>query len=94
MNHEIRSEVPAAVPSGRPALREQIVGKSISGVVARRGRPGEPPTVLVLQFDDGSAVEFVTPRGDRLLRQALRDTRRGDGHGPGRAQPQLALAAR
>lgn len=52
-------------------LKEQIVGKRISGVIARPGRRGEPPMVLMLRFEDGSVVEFVSPRGDRILRQAL-----------------------
>lgn len=52
-------------------LKEQIVGKRISGVIARPGRRGEPPMVLMLRFEDGSVVEFVSPRSDRILRQAL-----------------------
>ncbi len=53
-------------------FREQIVGKRISGVVARPGRAGQPPMVLMLRFDDGSVVEFVSPRSDQLLKRALR----------------------
>ena len=53
-------------------LRDEIVGKTISGVIARPGRRGEPPVVMMMRFDDGSVVEFVSPRSDRLLRRALR----------------------
>lgn len=60
-----------AASLGSRELKERIVGKRISGVIARPGRKGEPPTVLMLRFDDGSVVEFVSPRSDRILRQAL-----------------------
>jgi hypothetical protein len=52
-------------------FRQEIVGKRISGVIARPGRNGEPPMVMMLHFEDGSVVEFVSPRGDRVLRRAL-----------------------
>lgn len=68
-------------------LRDEIVGKTISGVIARPGREGEPPVVMMMRFDDGSVVEFVSPRSDRLLRQAAR--RCDDG---GQVQSQLPLA--
>lgn len=71
------------------SLRDGIVGKCIQGVIARPGRNGEPPVVMMLQFDDGSTLEFVSPRSDRLLRQAMAATRRG----PAQESPgQLALA--
>jgi hypothetical protein len=53
-------------------LRDQIVGRTIAGVIARPGRSGEPPVVLMLRFDDDSVVEFVSPRSDRLLKETLR----------------------
>jgi len=52
-------------------FRDAIVGKTIISVVARPGRKGQPPVVLMMQFDDGSVAEFVSPRSDRLLRRAL-----------------------
>jgi hypothetical protein len=52
-------------------FRDEIVGKRIIGVVARPGRAGQPPVVLMLHFDDGSVVEFVSPRSDRLLKRAV-----------------------
>lgn len=70
-------------------LRDGIVGKCIEGVIARPGRKGEPPVVMMLRFDDGSTLEFVSPRSDRLLRQAVETTRSGR---PQTAPDQLALA--
>lgn len=71
-------------------LKEQIVGKRISGVIARPGRGGEPPMVLMLRFDDGSVVEFVSPRSDRILRQAL-SANSGGGKGATTSANQLPL---
>lgn len=68
-------------------IRDEIVGKTISGVIARPGREGEPPVVMMMRFDDGSVVEFVSPRSDRLLRQAVR--READ---TAQVQSQLPLA--
>ncbi len=52
-------------------FRDEIVGKRISAVVARPGRDGQPPVVLMLHFEDGSSVEFVSPRSDKLLKASL-----------------------
>lgn len=71
-------------------LKEQIVGKRISGVIARPGRRGEPPMVLMLRFEDGSVVEFVSPRSDRILRQAL-SANSGGGKGAETSVTQLPL---
>jgi hypothetical protein len=53
-------------------FRDGIVGKRISGVIARPGRAGQPPMVLMLRFDDGSVAEFVSPRSDQILRRSVR----------------------
>lgn len=71
------------------ALRERLVGRTIRGVIARPGREGQPPVVLMLELDDGSVVEFVSPRSDRLLRAALGA---GGRAGPTTGPDQLALA--
>lgn len=60
-------------PSPRE-LRDEIVGRTIAGVIARPGRTGEPPVVLMMRFDDGSVIEFVSPRSDRLLKRSLRSS--------------------
>lgn len=74
------------------ALRERIVGRTISGVVARPGRGGEPPMVMMLQFEDGEVVEFVSPRSDAVLRDALAHSKRSAQASSGGAPDQLALA--
>jgi len=52
-------------------LRNEIIGRTIAGVIARPGGAGEPPVVLMMRFDDGNVIEFVSPRSDRLLRRSL-----------------------
>lgn len=75
---------------GSRRFREQIVGRTISGVIARPGRDGEPPVVLMLRFEDGGVVEFISPRSELLIKEALRF----DGQGApaaGEAGAQLPL---
>ena len=60
-------------PSPRE-FRDEIVGRTIAGVIARPGRAGEPPIVLMMRFDDGSVIEFVSPRSDRVLQRCLRSS--------------------
>ncbi len=72
-------------------FRQEIVGKRISGVIARPGRNGEPPMVMMLHFEDGSVVEFVSPRSDRLLKKALSETRIGGSDGGTLSGPQESL---
>lgn len=74
-------------------VRDRLVGRTIRGVIARPGRAGEPPVVMMLQFEDGTAMEFVSPRSDRVLRAAVRASRT-ESKAARRAGPdQLALAA-
>lgn len=74
------------------AVRNEIVGKCISGVIARPGINGEPPMVMMLQFEDGSVVEFVSPRSDRVLKSAIEQTRRQSRDRAAQCPDQLALA--
>lgn len=77
-----------STPRSSNEVRESMVGKCIAGVVSRPGRAGEPPVIMMLQFDDGSVVEFVSPRGHRELARAASSGRRRFAHAPG----QMALA--
>jgi hypothetical protein len=75
-------------------VRDRLVGQTIRGVIARPGRAGEPPVVMMLQFEDGTAIEFVSPRSDRVLRDAVRSGgRRRAGEADCGGPDQLALAA-
>jgi hypothetical protein len=45
----------------------QLVGKTITGVVATPGEGDDPHRIWMLQFSDGSHVEFVSPSARRRL---------------------------
>lgn len=45
----------------------QLVGKTITGVVATPGNNNEPHRIWMLQFSDGTHVEFVSPSARRRL---------------------------
>ena len=49
---------------------QELIGKTITGVVAVN-RPGEDVReIWMLQFSDGSHVEFVSPQARRQLRRS------------------------
>ncbi len=45
----------------------QLVGKTITGVVATPGKDSNPHRIWMLQFSDGTHVEFVSPSARRRL---------------------------
>lgn len=45
----------------------KLVGKTITGVVATSGKADQPHRIWMLQFSDGSHVEFVSPSARRRL---------------------------
>ena len=45
----------------------QLVGKTITGVVATPARGDDPRRIWMLQFSDGTHVEFVSPSARRRL---------------------------
>jgi len=45
----------------------QLVGKTITGVVATPGEDNDPHRIWMLQFSDGTHVEFVSPTARRRL---------------------------
>lgn len=48
----------------------QLVGKTITGVVATPGKDNDPHRIWMLQFSDGTHVEFVSPTARRRLIKA------------------------
>ena len=48
----------------------ELVGKTITGVVATQGQDNSPHRIWMLQFSDGSHVEFVSPTARRRLIRA------------------------
>ena len=48
----------------------QLVGKTITSVVATPGKGNDPHRIWMLQFSDGSHVEFVSPTARRRLIKA------------------------
>ena len=63
-----------------------LVGKTITGIVATHGGAGLPQRIWMLQFSDGSHVEFVSPSSRRRLVRAA-----SNGFQPPVQQPELVL---
>ncbi|HET6564479.1 MAG TPA: hypothetical protein VFG52_03620 [Xanthomonadales bacterium] len=51
-------------------INDDLLGKTITGVIAHRSKDTAIREIWVLQFDDGSHIEFVSPKGLRALRRA------------------------
>jgi hypothetical protein len=51
-------------------VNDDLLGKTITGVIAHRNKDTGLREIWVLQFADGSHVEFVSPGGRKVLRQA------------------------
>ena len=54
----------------------QLVGKTITGVVATPGKNNDPRRIWMLQFSDGTHVEFVSPSARRRLNRVTGGHRR------------------
>ena len=48
----------------------ELVGKTITGIVATPGKDKDPHRIWMLQFSDGTHVEFVSPTARRRLIRA------------------------
>jgi hypothetical protein len=55
-------------------VRKQIVGKTITGVITRNAGRGRNPSLVMLQFSDGSYFEFVSPAALKALRKSAPDS--------------------
>ncbi|KAA9133175.1 hypothetical protein F3N42_02100 [Marinihelvus fidelis] len=73
--------------------RNDLVGKTISGIIAAPGHEGSPNRIWMLQFTDGTHVEFVSPSARRTLERITnaRGRRGRAGTEQAMVSPQLAL---
>ncbi len=53
-------------------VNQDLLGKTITGVIATRDRRSEAREIWMLQFSDGTHVEFVSPQSKRGLRRSVR----------------------
>lgn len=68
---------------------DEVIGKTISGIMAVPMEEGGPLKIWMLKFTDGTHVEFVSPGARRTLERLAKRS----GREPHRsiADPQLAL---
>lgn len=79
-------------------VKRDLIGKTITGVIAVPGDSGsgetgdgrQPCEIWMMQFSDGSYVEFVSPGARRGLRRSARPSA-GPRQIEHAASPQLAL---
>jgi hypothetical protein len=68
---------------------KELIGKTVSGIMAVPTEEGGPLKIWMLRFTDGTHVEFVSPGARRTLDRLAK---RGGRNVPGAAaDPQLAL---
>ncbi len=51
-------------------VEEDLIGKTITGVIASVPSDQSPREIWLLQFSDGTHVEFVSPASRRALRRS------------------------
>jgi hypothetical protein len=66
-----------------------IVGKTVTGIIAAPGGSGGPTKIWMMQFSDGSHVEFVSPKARKQLIRAA--GHREHANKMNQLSPQLAL---
>jgi hypothetical protein len=69
-----------------------LIGKTITGVIAITPPGEEQREIWMLQFSDGSHVEFVSAEGRRRLRRAARPRKGAFSQRPGALQLALNVA--
>ena len=70
---------------------QDLIGKTITSVVAVTRPDDDTREIWMLQFSDGSHVEFVSPDGRRRLRRSA--GRKKVAFSPPQSELQLALIA-
>jgi hypothetical protein len=71
-------------------VNQDLVGKTITGVIASVGPHGSARELWMLQFSDGTHVEFVSPGARKALRRAIKAPALRSKDHPAES-PQLAL---
>jgi hypothetical protein len=71
---------------------QDLIGKTITGVIAVTPPGEDVREIWMLQFSDGSHVEFVSPDGKRRLRRSAGRKKAGFGPRPGVLQLALNVA--
>lgn len=57
-------------------INQDLIGKTITGVIASVPDRSGPREIWLLQFSDGTHVEFVSPGSRRALRKGLAASRK------------------
>lgn len=72
---------------------DELIGKTISGIMAVPAEEGGPLKIWMLQFTDGTHVEFVSPGARRTLERLARGGGKRVSRSPKATlpDPQLAL---
>ena len=71
---------------------QELIGKTITGVVAVVQPGGDVREVWMMQFSDGSHVEFVSPKARRRLRHGIRKKKASATRPPNELQLVLNVA--
>ena len=70
----------------------ELVGKTITGVVATPGKNNDPHRIWMLQFSDGTHVEFVSPSARRRLNRVTGSHKRVIGADTGHSKKTIQAA--
>ncbi len=70
----------------------ELVGKTITGIVATPGKDSDPHRIWMLQFSDGTHVEFVSPTARRRLIRATGGHNRSLNSPPAPSQLEVNVA--
>ena len=71
-------------------VEQDLIGKTITGVIATGAKSGGVREIWLLQFSDGTHVEFVSPRAKSSLRKAAQSPLQSHNR-PRVDSPQLAF---
>jgi hypothetical protein len=73
-------------------VKQELIGKTITGVVAVAQPGKDVREIWMLQFSDGSHVEFVSPMARRRLRRSAKSRKTAISRPPNELQMALNVA--